>query len=192
MDFKLKYETPIEWADQVIDNLDEFLQDHADAERKVSNMCMSIIAKYPDRTEIVADLTQTAMEELMHFKQVFKLIKSRGNHLDGKFKKDPYMQGLVPFVRTDRDGRFMDRLLLASVGELRGVERFKLLSERLPEGPIQKFYANLYKQEHEHVDTFVKMATVYFEEEDVEKRLNEILEKEAEVVQGLPWRPAIH
>ena len=32
----------------------------------------------------------------------------------------------------------------------------------------------------------------YFPEEEVEKRLNELLEIEAEVIEKLPWRPAIH
>ncbi len=75
MEIVLKYDTPKEWANQVLDNLDEFLQDHADAERKVSTMCLSIIAKYPDRTEIIEELTQTAIEELLHFKQVYALIQ---------------------------------------------------------------------------------------------------------------------
>ena len=53
MQFELKYKTPIDWAHHVVENIDEFLQDHADAERKVSNMCMSFIAKYPNRHEII-------------------------------------------------------------------------------------------------------------------------------------------
>ncbi len=47
MEIKLKYDTPAEWAKQVVENIDVFLQDHADAERKVANMCLSLIAKYP-------------------------------------------------------------------------------------------------------------------------------------------------
>ena len=35
---KLLYETPVEWATQAVKDMDSFLQDHADAERKVANM----------------------------------------------------------------------------------------------------------------------------------------------------------
>ena len=56
MQIELKYKTPIEWAHNVVENIDEFLQDHADAERKVSNMCMSFIAKYPNRKAML-DMT---------------------------------------------------------------------------------------------------------------------------------------
>ena len=192
MDFQLKYETPKEWANQVLDNLDEFLQDHADAERKVSTMCMSIIAKYPDRTKIIADLTQTAVEELLHFKQVYELMQKRGLSLDGKFKQDDYLKGILPHVRTSRDGRFLDRLLLASIAELRGVERFKLVGEAAQEEDVKRFYTNLYKQEKDHVDLFINMAKHYFSEEEIAQRLEEMLEIEAEVTRDLPWRPSIH
>ena len=40
---KLKYTTPIEWAEQAVEDIDSFLQDHADAERKVANMCLSLL-----------------------------------------------------------------------------------------------------------------------------------------------------
>jgi tRNA isopentenyl-2-thiomethyl-A-37 hydroxylase MiaE len=58
MELKLKYDTPIEWAQQAVTDIDSFLQDHADAERKVANMCLSLIAKYPNRTEIIDELIQ--------------------------------------------------------------------------------------------------------------------------------------
>ena len=81
MDFKLKYITPIEWAEQAANDIDSFLQDHADAERKVANMCLSLIAKYPNRVEIIDELIQISVEELLHFKQVYSLIRYRGNQI---------------------------------------------------------------------------------------------------------------
>ena len=47
---ELLYITPIGWAQNAVKDIDSFLQDHADAERKVANMCLSLIAKYPNRT----------------------------------------------------------------------------------------------------------------------------------------------
>ena len=46
---------------------------------------------------------------------------------------------------------------------------------------LAKFYTNLHLQELEHIDSFVKMAKVYFDHEQVDYRTEEILEKEAEV-----------
>ena len=190
--FELKYKTPIEWAYQAVKGIDEFLQDHADAERKVSNMCLSLIAKYPNRHEIIDELIQIAVEELLHFKQVYQLITDRGNTLNGVFQKDPYIKGLMPILRSDSDLLFMDRLIIASIAELRGSERFGLIGQVAEDPKIAKFYKNLHFQELEHIDSFIKMAKVYFPENEVDKRVEEILVKEAEVTQSLPWRCAIH
>jgi tRNA-(ms[2]io[6]A)-hydroxylase len=192
MKLELKYTTPIEWAIQAVKDIDSFLQDHADAERKVANMCLSLIAKYPDRVKIIDELIQISVEELLHFKQVYGLIRYRGNELNGVFQKDPYIKGLMSVVRSDREHLFMDRLIIASIAELRGSERFKLISEVVEDQKIAKFYKNLHLQELEHIDSFINMAKSYFDPKDVNERVEQILIKEGEVSAGLPWRSAIH
>ena len=192
MIFKLKYDTPKEWAIEAIKDIDSFLQDHADAERKVANMCLSLIAKYPNKHEIIDELIQISVEELMHFRQVHELIRYRGDVLNGVFQKDPYIKGLLSIVRSDSELLFMDRLIIASVAELRGSERFKLIGEVIDDPKISKFYLNLHKQELEHIDSFIKMAKIYFDSDLVNKRVDEILEQEAKVTESLPWRSAIH
>lgn len=189
---KLLYETPVDWAIQAVKDMDSFLQDHADAERKVANMCLSLIAKYPNRVEIIDELIQISVEELLHFKQVYELIRYRGQELNGVFQKDPYIKGLMSIVSGDSDQLFMDRLIIASVAELRGSERFKLIGEVCNDKKIARFYSNLHLQELEHIDSFIKMAKVYFDPKDVDYRTEEILQKEAEITSSLPWRSAIH
>lgn len=189
---ELIYKTPIEWAKQAVEDMDAFLQDHADAERKVANMCLSLIAKYPNRVEIIDELIQISVEELLHFKQVYELIRYRGQELNGVFQKDPYIKGLMSIVRSDTEQLFMDRLIIASVAELRGSERFKLIGEVCEDQKLAKFYTNLHLQELEHIDSFIKMAKIYFDHEQVDIRTKEILKKEAEVSSALPWRSAIH
>tara|TARA_Y100001978_G_C23671769_1_gene424172 strand:+ start:214 stop:789 length:576 start_codon:yes stop_codon:yes gene_type:complete len=189
---ELIYKTPSEWAKQAVEDMDAFLQDHADAERKVANMCLSLIAKYPNRVEIIDELIQISVEELLHFKQVYELIRYRGQELNGVFQKDPYIKGLMSIVRSDSEQLFMDRLIIASVAELRGSERFKLIGEVCEDQKLAKFYTNLHLQELEHIDSFIKMAKIYFDHEQVDIRTKEILEKEAEVTSALPWRSAIH
>ena len=189
---ELIYKTPIEWAKQAVQDIDAFLQDHADAGRKVANMCLSLIAKYPNRVEIIDELIQISVEELLHFKQVYELIRYRGQELNGVFQKDPYIKGLMSIVRSDSEQLFMDRLIIASVAELRGSERFKLIGEVCEDQKLAKFYTNLHLQELEHIDSFIKMAKIYFNHEQVDIRTKEILKKEAEVSSALPWRSAIH
>ena len=57
---ELRCASPKEWVDAVLEDFDSFLQDHADCERKASAMAMSLVAKYPDRTEIIPELIETA------------------------------------------------------------------------------------------------------------------------------------
>ncbi|HHG83423.1 MAG TPA: tRNA-(ms[2]io[6]A)-hydroxylase, partial [Bacteroidetes bacterium] len=56
--------SPTAWVEAVINDFDSFLQDHADCERKASAMAMSLVAKYPNRLEIIPDLIDTAVEEM--------------------------------------------------------------------------------------------------------------------------------
>ena len=98
----------------------------------------------------------------------------------------------MSIVRSDSDELFMDRLIIASIAELRGSERFKLIGDVVKDEKISKFYLNLHKQELEHIDSFIKMAKIYFDNETVNERTEIILQREAEVSSSLPWRSAIH
>lgn len=184
--------SPPEWIKAVLDDFDTFLQDHANCERKASAMAMSFVAKYPDRLEIIPELIETAVEELEHFRDVYQIMEERGVQLPASMGQDEYIQKLLKFCRSGREERFIDRMLLASVVECRGAERFRLVYQNLPEGPLKKFYHHLWASEAKHGHIFVKMLFHYFEQEPIYKRLDEMIAYEAEVLQGLPIRPALH
>ncbi len=181
------------WLDCVMADFDTFLQDHADCERKASSMAMSFVAKYPDRTDIVPELIETALEELEHFRDVYALIRKRGGNLNHVIEEDPYIKQMLAFCRNGRDERFMDRMLLASLFETRGAERFKLIWERLEEGSEEKkFFHRLWASEAKHAHIFVKMALSYFPEDAVYTRLLAFAAEEARIIQALPLRAALH
>ena len=181
-----------EWIAAVMDDFSSFLQDHADCERKASSMAMSFVAKYPNRVEIIPELIATAVEELEHFQQVYALMEKRGIQLAHQIKGDPYVQQLLKFCRHGKDDRFMDRLLLASVVETRGAERFKMVSEAQDDPEMHRFYKILWASEAKHGHIFVKMALNYYEKDAVYKRLAEFVEEEGRVINGLEIRAALH
>src|SRR5262245_13362121 len=117
-----------EWVSTVVSDFPAFLQDHADCERKASAMAMSFVAKYPDRVEIIPELIETGIEELGHFQQVYAHMQKRGIRLAKEMTEDPYIKALMSLCHTDPGRRFLDRLLLASIIECRGAERFRLVS----------------------------------------------------------------
>ena len=189
---ELSYKTPKGWAENVVKDLDAFLQDHADCERKASSMAMSFIAKAPDRTEIIPLLIETAVEELEHFQQVYAVMEKRGIQLKQEMPQDLYMQKLIKLCRSGRDERLMDRMLLASIVECRGAERFKLVSEALEDPELKHFYKMLWISEAKHGNIFVEMALKYWPEEAVLARLHELNEAEGVICSELEWRPALH
>lgn len=181
-----------EWVDTVMGDFDEFLKDHANCERKASSMAMSFVAKYSDRVEIIPELIDTAVEELEHFRQVYELMEQRNIRLPHSIGQDLYVKALVDNCRSGRVERFMDRLLLASVVETRGAERFRLVADAQTETDLKKFYKELWVSEARHGEIFVHMALRYFDEQDVYKRLAEINEFEGTVISQLPLKPALH
>ncbi|QSE96559.1 tRNA-(ms[2]io[6]A)-hydroxylase [Fulvivirga lutea] len=189
---ELESKSSQEWVDAVMNDFDTFLQDHADCERKASAMAMSFVAKFPDRVEIIPELIETAVEELEHFQQVYEIMEKRGVRLPTKMGQDMYVKELVDNCRSDVENRFMDRLLLASIVECRGAERFRLVYENLPEGDLKKFYHNLWASEAKHGNIFVKMALNYFDEDDVYNRLKELNKIEAEILSKQPIKAALH
>ena len=188
----LKGQSSPEWLAAVMADFDAFLQDHADCERKASAMAMSFIAKYPDRVEIVPELIETGIEELEHFRDVHRIMQERGIYLRKDIPKDEYVNQLMRKIHSDPIRRFMDRLLLASIVECRGAERFRMVCDALEEGELKDFYRRLWTSEAKHGNIFVEMALRYFPEEQVYARLEVLNEMEAEVLEGLPIRAALH
>jgi tRNA-(ms[2]io[6]A)-hydroxylase len=185
-------ESKQEWVDAVINDFDAFLQDHADCERKASAMAMSFVAKYPNRKEIIPELIETGIEELEHFQMVYKVMEERGIDLQHSIGEDPYLKALLKHCHSGREERFMDRLLLASLVEVRGAERFKMVADNLTDSELKKFYKMLWVSEAKHGHIYIKMALRYFDEKTVYDRLEFWVDKEAEILNALEIRPALH
>ena len=187
----LASETDPEWVNVIIENFDAFLVDHASCERKAMAYAMSCVVKYPDRKEIIPDLLEVAQEELEHFRDVFVLIEKRGLSLEAD-SPDPYVNQLISLCRHGRDERLLDRLLVASVIETRGAERFRLISEALADKELKDFYRDLWACEARHGDVFMKMALNYFSADEINQRMTELVDAEAKIIAGLEWRPSLH
>ena len=91
-----------------------------------------------------------------------------------------------------REARFQDRLLISSLIECRGAERFGIIAEALADEDLKAFYTSLWKAETKHGHQFVDMALKYEDAEITATRLQELAAQEAEIVQGLEWRPSLH
>ena len=193
----MKYDTPLIcpspqlWVDAVLADFDSFLLDHAAAEKKASGMALSMVSHYPDRARLVLAMSELAVEEMVHFREVIKIIQARGLIL-GADTKDPYVNGMRSLMRQGSDLYLLDRLLTAGVIEARGAERFGLIANALPESELKTFYRSLTRSENRHFELFLDLASEYFAAETINTRWQEILVFESRVVVDLPIRAALH
>ncbi len=183
--------TPDEWTAAVLGNFDEFLLDHAQAEKKASGMAVSMLSHYPDKPELVAAMADLAVEELTHYREVVKLIHGRGL-ITGPDTKDAYVIEFRKAMREGSETYLLDRLLVASIIEARGAERFALVAEALEAGPLKKFYHSIARSEERHFELFLTLARRYAAEDVVAERWEQLLAIEARLVQDLPIRAALH
>ncbi len=188
----LTYKTPKEWADHAIKDFDSFLIDHADCERKASATALGFVAKCPDKVEIIPELIDTAIEELEHFQQVYALMEKRGLQLPKKMEKNPYIRQLMDACRSTPDERLMDRMLITSIIEMRGMERFKLIADTIEDKELSDFYRDIWTSEAKHATLFVRLAFNYWDEEAIYKRLEELNNIEGDICRKLEWRSAVH
>ena len=138
-------------------------------------------------------MIETAIEELEHFQQVFELMQQRSVPLNREMKEDPYIKLLTPLTHGGTpETRFLSRMLLGSIVECRGCERFRMVSEAQEDDSLKKFYKNLWTSEAKHGNIFVELTLYYFDEKTVYNRLHEMMEFEGEVIKKLPIKPALH
>lgn len=187
----LCYATPVTWTQAVLADFDRFLNDHAAAEKKASGMALSMALHYNDRPDIVAAMADLAVEELDHFRAVVRLLHQRGLQL-ARDRKDPYVNALRAAVRSGREQYFLDRLLLGAVVEARGCERFGLIAEALAAGELKTFYEAIAASEARHQGLFEHLARAHFPAREVDARLSEWLDIEAEIIAAQPLRAALH
>jgi tRNA-(ms[2]io[6]A)-hydroxylase len=183
--------TPPDWVETVLADFDAFLLDHANCERKASALAMSLVVKYPDRRKILPGLIDLAQEELQHFREVYEILEQRGLSL-AKDEPDPYVNQLLGVARHGREERFIDRMLISSVVECRGAERFGILARTLEEERLKMFYDRLAKSETKHGHQFVHLVLRECDESIVFARLEELMKLEAAIVENLAFRPALH
>ena len=108
-----------------MDNFDRFLLDHAAAEKKAAGMALSMLSHYPDRPRLVTEMSELAVEEMVHFREVIKIIQER-NFSWRLMKK--ILTSMKSEAGFDKVPTFylLDRLLTGAVIEARGAERFGL------------------------------------------------------------------
>jgi tRNA-(ms[2]io[6]A)-hydroxylase len=195
----LKVSTDAAWVEAAMRDLDRVLVDHAHCEMKAASNALSLAARHPESPALVRALTDLAREEIDHFQRVLSVLEARGLTL-GPPPVDEYAAALRQAAHATessrgssaRLGALVDRLLVGALIEARSCERFKLLAAALldaGEAEIGAFYTELLAAEARHHRSFVDLAVSVAPDsatrDEVLVRLDELAEREAQIVRNL-------
>jgi len=189
----LKLKTDPRWANIAESNLEEILSDHCWCEQKAASNALYIITNNSENVELVTEMAKIAIEEMEHFQMVHNIIQERGFEF-GREVKDDYVNQLVKFTKKGgtRNDALIERLLFAAMIEARSCERFKVLSKNIKDKKLADFYFKLMISEANHYSTFLNFARKYSEKIDVEKRWQEWLEFEGELITNYGKKETVH
>ena len=182
----LKMPTDPRWADLASVSLEEILTDHAFCEQKAATQCITLIQRYPDKTELVNALAPIVTEEWGHFRMVWAEMKKRGYSL-GPQRKDDYVNLLIQHTPKNiaGDEKLLHKLMLCALIEARSCERFRLLSENLEEEALRSFYHKFMISEAGHYRLFIELAEQCYPVAKVRAAWQQWLDIEAQVLQLL-------
>ncbi len=191
----LKASTSPQWAKIAIENLPDFLTDHAYNEMKAAQSAMAVINHWPENVDFVKTMSALAIEEMEHFEMVYEKINRHGFTL-GKEQVNEYAMKLRKFFpkTKDADEKFVQKLLLSSLIEARSCERFSVLKEELKQNypDLAQFYSGLFESEARHYRVFLQYARDYAGKEKVDKIWDDLLSYEAGLIKQLGKKPSVH
>jgi tRNA-(ms[2]io[6]A)-hydroxylase len=179
----LRSSTSPTWLRHVETHLDELLIDHAHCEKKAAGTAMNLIFAYVDRVPLCRALAEIVNEELAHFGMVLDLLAERGVRFR-RLVPSRYGRELNDLVRRQEPQRAVDRMLVAALIEARSCERFALLRDYLrdDEPRLADFYGSLFESEARHHTTYVRFAKDFSPADEVDARLDELAEAEAQII----------
>lgn len=187
----LDWSTPPEWVARVEEQPLALLSDHAHCELKAAASAQSMVAKNGHQPVLAQELTAVAIEELEHFRIVHTVLTERGGQLEPQ-DVNPYADALLERSAATRRVRFLDRLLVAELIELRSLERFHLLSDHASDPSLAKLYRSLMASEARHGALFERLALDLYDPEVVHERRKELRTIEGEVAASLPFDYRVH
>ena len=197
-DLPLRIATPSSWATLALEDPLALLNDHAHLERKAANNALELLLRWPEPNppeNWVKAMTAIAKDEIEHLALVTRLLARRGGCLE-RGHVNSYAAALRAEVRTGKgEHDTVDRLLISALLEARSCERFALLAHAATDEELADIYKSLWASEHGHYRIFLDLARkVAWRDtpEGVDARWEELLLREAEIIQAQPVGPLMH
>jgi tRNA-(ms[2]io[6]A)-hydroxylase len=180
----LRAATPAAWVAQACAASDILLIDHANCEKKAASTALSLMFAYAEDLELTDKMSRLAREELRHYEQVVKLIKSLGV-VPRRLAPGRYAERLRRLVAKIEPQREVDLMVCGAFIEARSCERFAALAPAIGGAPGELFQG-LHNAEARHYRVYLELARRAANRAGIAlgARLEEFAVREAELITG--------
>jgi tRNA-(ms[2]io[6]A)-hydroxylase len=178
----LRVPTPGAWVAAACAAPDILLIDHANCEKKAASTALSLMFAYAEDLELTDKMSRLAREELRHYEQVAKLMKSLGV-IPQRLAPGRYAEALRRLAAKGEPQREVDLMICGAVIEARSCERFSALSGVVG-GATGELFRGLQAAEARHYRVYLELARRAAARADIDagERLAEFTALEAQLV----------
>lgn len=152
----LRAATPAGWVRRACESPELLLIDHANCEKKAASTALALMFAYAEDFELTGKMSRLAREELRHYEQVAKLIRSLGV-APQRLAPGRYAERMRRLVATREPQREVDLMICGAFIEARSCERFAALSESIG-APMRDLFQGLHQAEARHYRVYLDLA----------------------------------
>jgi tRNA-(ms[2]io[6]A)-hydroxylase len=152
----LRVPTPVDWIAEACASQDILLIDHANCEKKAASTALSLMFAYAEDLALTDKMSRLAREELRHYEQVAKLIRSL-DVAPQRLAPGRYAERLRRLVAKSEPQREIDLMICGAFIEARSCERFAKLAGAIG-APLCDLFQGLHKAEARHYRIYLDLA----------------------------------
>jgi tRNA-(ms[2]io[6]A)-hydroxylase len=152
----LRAPTPAGWIAAAKASPDVLLIDHANCEKKAASTALALMFAYAEDLELTGKMSRLAREELRHYEQVAKLIRSLGI-VPQRLAPGRYAERMRRLVAKSEPQREVDLMICGAFIEARSCERFAALSQGVG-APLSDLFQGLHQAEARHYKIYLDLA----------------------------------
>jgi tRNA-(ms[2]io[6]A)-hydroxylase len=152
----LRVPTPPAWVSEAVRSRDILLIDHANCEKKAASTALALMFAYAEDLDLAEKMSRLAREELRHYEQVAKLMKSL-RVVPRRLAPGRYAAGMRRLVSSAEPQREIDLMICGAFIEARSCERFAALTAEIGT-PLDALFGGLHQAEARHYRVYLDLA----------------------------------
>jgi tRNA-(ms[2]io[6]A)-hydroxylase len=152
----LRVPTPLAWVREALRSRDILLLDHANCEKKAASTALALMFAYAEDLDLAEKMSRLAREELRHYEQVAKLLKTL-RVAPQRLAPGRYAGRLRRLVAPAEPQREIDLMICGALIEARSCERFAALGATIG-APLDALFGGLHQAEARHYRVYMDLA----------------------------------